>query len=264
MLNWAIFERIFVPSRSRDSLFADLSVILKTTCESLLDSNSSIVSELFCREFVALDKAQCASLGGGLFAFVVEPTSTGEVLLGPWGGLQISVNYLATPEDIEAYGALSRLAFQVLKNVEGSSAPQTGCDDPLNEECIQSSCPDLYVRFFDFVHNTMRLLDPAGAKTYPECTVSSVTPPWFEPVITESNNNDATTGALLGETMITPQHFAGTAAVGRVLDRNFQVMGTGGLYVADGSAIPKTARVNPMATVMMVGRLAALKYLQKQ
>ena len=66
-------------------------------------------------------------------------------------------------------------------------------------------------------------------------------------------------GAVLGESaIISPHHFAGTARVGDVVNEEFKVKGVKKLYVADASVIPKTPRVNTMATAMMVRSLLFL------
>lgn len=275
LLNWVSFERIFLPSRLRNAWYTNVVAATFQGCASWLESDLYAwlgIAGPICSIFEPLYQAQCPRRTGGLFAFVSEPTSLGQVTLGPGGELQIRSNYLTTSADVEAFGTLVRSAFQVLSSVQGDTAPQTGCRraeaDPVVDDptCVAaSSCPDIFVGLFDFIRGLLGLVDPAGADLIPQSTASSVTPSWIEPVVTDLALDDAAVGARLRESiLITPQHFAGTAAVGRVLDRHLQVIGVEGLYVADASAVPITTRVNLMATVMMVGRLAGLKFLEER
>ena len=267
LLNVLNFERLFVPSRLRNTWYANVAATVLQGCTHWLESDFYSWLGLagpICHLLEPLYQARCTRRNGGLFALVSEPQSLGSVTLGPGGDLQISVNYLTTAADVEAFGTLVRTSFQVLSSVQGVTAPQSGCRND-DDQCVASlSCPDMFVGLLDFVRNMVRLVDPVGANQIPDSPASSVTPPWIEPVVTSAALDDAAVGQQLrNTTLVTPQHFAGTAAVGRVLDRNFQVVGVEGLYVADASAIPKTTRVNPMATVMMVGRLAGIKFLEE-
>ncbi|PFH32923.1 GMC oxidoreductase [Besnoitia besnoiti] len=56
-------------------------------------------------------------------------------------------------------------------------------------------------------------------------------------------------------------HHAGTAAMGTVVDDFFRVKGLDGLSVVDASVLPQITRGNPTATLLMMGRYAALKKL---
>jgi GMC oxidoreductase len=72
--------------------------------------------------------------------------------------------------------------------------------------------------------------------------------------------SDKEIGEKAKSVIISPHHFAGTASVGKVVDSNLKVIGVNGLYVADASALPRTTRVNSMASAMMIGRLAGINF----
>ena len=71
---------------------------------------------------------------------------------------------------------------------------------------------------------------------------------------------DQQIGIKAKKEILSPHHFAGTAAIGRVVDNQLKVMGVEGLYIADASALPSTPRVNSMASAMMIGRLAGSSF----
>lgn len=49
-------------------------------------------------------------------------------------------------------------------------------------------------------------------------------------------------------------HTYGSAPMGRVVDDKFQVMGVNGLSIVDASVLPQLTRMNPVYTVMALGR----------
>ena len=59
-------------------------------------------------------------------------------------------------------------------------------------------------------------------------------------------------------------HPIGTAALGRVLDRNFGVHGVRGLYVVDASAMPSLPSANIHSAVVVRAEAAAEKILENQ
>jgi choline dehydrogenase-like flavoprotein len=75
--------------------------------------------------------------------------------------------------------------------------------------------------------------------------------------------DDYELGEALRETVFSSYHYAGTARFGSVIDSRFKVKGTEGLYVADSSALPKSTRVNAMATTVAIGRLAGVSALEE-
>ncbi|CAI0404163.1 unnamed protein product, partial [Linum tenue] len=56
------------------------------------------------------------------------------------------------------------------------------------------------------------------------------------------------------DTVMTIWHYHGGCQVGKVVDRDYRVVGVDGLRVIDGSTFLKSPGTNPQATVMMLGR----------
>ncbi|KAH0889156.1 hypothetical protein HID58_051585 [Brassica napus] len=61
------------------------------------------------------------------------------------------------------------------------------------------------------------------------------------------------------DTVMTIWHYHGGCQVGRVVDKNYKVLGIDGLRVIDGSTFLKSPGTNPQATVMMLGRYMGQK-----
>ncbi|KEP64942.1 UNVERIFIED_CONTAM: GMC oxidoreductase [Hammondia hammondi] len=59
-------------------------------------------------------------------------------------------------------------------------------------------------------------------------------------------------------------HHAGTAEMGVVVDNLFRMRGVDGLSIVDASVLPQISRGNPTATLLTIGRYAALKKLEAQ
>lgn len=49
-------------------------------------------------------------------------------------------------------------------------------------------------------------------------------------------------------------HTYGSAPMGKVVDDKFQVMGVNGLSIVDASVLPQLTRMNPVYTIMALGR----------
>ena len=56
------------------------------------------------------------------------------------------------------------------------------------------------------------------------------------------------------DTTMTIYHYHGGCQVGKVVDKNYKVIGIDALRVIDGSTFLKSPGTNPQATVMMLGR----------
>ncbi|KQK16886.1 (R)-mandelonitrile lyase-like isoform X2 [Brachypodium distachyon] len=73
-----------------------------------------------------------------------------------------------------------------------------------------------------------------------------------------STNNTAVAD-FCRRTVTTLWHYHGGCVVGKVVDRDFRVIGTRALRVVDGSTFSVTPGTNPQATVMMMGRYVGQK-----
>ncbi|XP_047337949.1 protein HOTHEAD [Impatiens glandulifera] len=66
------------------------------------------------------------------------------------------------------------------------------------------------------------------------------------------------------ETVMTIWHYHGGCQVGRVVDRDYKVIGIDALRVIDGSTFNYSPGTNPQATVMMLGRYMGLNILEER
>ncbi|CAD6243012.1 unnamed protein product [Miscanthus lutarioriparius] len=66
------------------------------------------------------------------------------------------------------------------------------------------------------------------------------------------------------DTVMTIWHYHGGCQVGRVVDRNYKVLGVEALRVIDGSTFNASPGTNPQATVMMLGRYMGVKLLKER
>ncbi|CAA7032199.1 unnamed protein product [Microthlaspi erraticum] len=64
------------------------------------------------------------------------------------------------------------------------------------------------------------------------------------------------------DTVMTMYHYHGGCQVGKVVDKNYKVLGIDSLRVIDGSTFLKSPGTNPQATVMMLGRYMGQKILR--
>ncbi|KAJ0261769.1 Glucose-methanol-choline [Hirschfeldia incana] len=66
------------------------------------------------------------------------------------------------------------------------------------------------------------------------------------------------------DTVMTVWHYHGGCQVGKVVDKNYKVLGIDALRVIDGSTFLKSPGTNPQATVMMLGRYMGQKILKER
>nr|CAB3447515.1 unnamed protein product [Digitaria exilis] len=66
------------------------------------------------------------------------------------------------------------------------------------------------------------------------------------------------------DTVMTIWHYHGGCHVGRVVDRDYRVLGVDALRVIDGSTFNASPGTNPQATVMMLGRYMGVKLLRER
>lgn len=141
-------------------------------------------------------------------------------------------------DDQEAFGAGIRAAFEIKVSITGPSAPVQPCNGG-------SDCEDTCADYFGN-------LEDASSPN------SVVFPKWIESAV--DTMSDRELGQRFKRAIISPHHFAGTASVGKVVNSDLKVIGVEGLFIADASILPRTPRVNTMASVVMVGHLAGMAF----
>jgi GMC oxidoreductase len=254
------FERSLFPTTFRDSPLSELATKIIRVC-----SEEKLFKTPLCAPFLPLRNAGCLAQVASIAALVSDPSSEGNVTLGPKGELQVECNYLSNRRDIEALGAHLRRSFNILTSMTGPSAPQQPCDKEDGPFCPLQTCPDIFQLFLGLLDSVLRVLNPAGAEDFvylKDVPPSAVFPPTVEWGINQGLD-DYELGKQESTGIVSPHHFAGTARFGSVIDTKFKVKGTEGLYVADASALPRTTRGNTAATTMAIGRLAGVSALQE-
>ena len=199
----------------------------------------------------------------GISIEVSNPTSKGRVSFTWLGALQVDGGYLSTDEDIEALGFAVRSSFHQLQARSDPLSLQRPCEDPNDDVCLEQSCPDINAGLLKLSKNVLNFLNQATANAIPDAPASFISPNFFEQFIASTDNN-LELGKLLKQWIIAGYHYCGTNSIGAVVDENLKVIGAEGLYLADASVIPQTTRVNSMATVLMVGRRAGVKFLHER
>jgi hypothetical protein len=262
LLAW---ERNFVPTSLRNSLFASSASSLLTFCprniqDPLIDA---IGTSPFCKQIERIMAAECNARSFGYATLAAEPTSRGSVTMDVSGELVVTVNYMRTSNDRKALGKAARVAFDMLTSHTGPTAPQRPCVNTSDQQCMSQSCPDLLAGFESFAKNMLKVTMPRRAKKIKSARASVAFPQFLEQALADKANDDAAIGDLLSDEIFAAHHFAGTSAVGNVLGNEFNVLGVDGLFVVDASALRTTPRVNPMATTMALGRLAGLRAVRE-
>jgi choline dehydrogenase-like flavoprotein len=254
------FEKSLFPTTLRDGPLAELASKIIRVC-----SEEKLFKTPLCAPFLPLRNAGCLATVASIAAMVSDPSSEGNVTLGPKGELHIDCNYLSNREDVEALGAHLRSSFNILTSMTGPSAPQQPCDKEDGPSCPLQTCPDIFKLFLGLLASVLSVLNPKGAEDI--AFLKDVPPSAVFPPSIEWGINQGLTDYEIGQQertgIISPHHFTGTARFGSVIDTRFKVKGTEGLYVADASALPRTTRGNTGATTMAIGRLAGVSTLEE-
>jgi choline dehydrogenase-like flavoprotein len=258
MLLLASWQRNFVPVSLRNSWFANAAVQLIDFCDRNIDDEPT--PNVACNAMVPLVRAGCYKNIVGVANLISEPTSRGSVMVEN-GRVKVDVNYLSTDLDLQAFGATVRTGHEVMSSFTGRTALQQPCADKTDRRCMKQSCPELIKDYVDYTYNTLRVAMPGQASKMRLAPASMLYPQFVEPALADENNDDLAIGKIVRDDIFAAHHFAGTAAVGTVVDssKDFAVIGVEGLYVVDASMLKTTTRCNPMATVMALGHIAGLQ-----
>ncbi|KAG1367632.1 protein HOTHEAD [Cocos nucifera] len=83
-------------------------------------------------------------------------------------------------------------------------------------------------------------------------------------LIPKHTNDTTSIEQFCRDTVITIWHYHGGCHVGKVVDRDYRVLGITGLRVVDSSIFANSPGTNPQATVMMLGRYMGVKILRER
>ncbi|KAM7480683.1 hypothetical protein LguiA_028896 [Lonicera macranthoides] len=84
------------------------------------------------------------------------------------------------------------------------------------------------------------------------------------PQLPADQSSDLLMAEFCRRTVSTIWHYHGGCLVGRVVDRNFRVIGVDALRVVDGSTFTISPGTNPQATLLMLGRYVGMKILRER
>ncbi|XP_057978456.1 protein HOTHEAD [Malania oleifera] len=83
-------------------------------------------------------------------------------------------------------------------------------------------------------------------------------------LIPKHTNDTKSLEQFCRDTVITIWHYHGGCHVGKVVDRDYKVLGIDRLRVIDGSTFSESPGTNPQATVLMMGRYMGVKMLRER
>ncbi|KAK1281757.1 Protein HOTHEAD [Acorus calamus] len=82
-------------------------------------------------------------------------------------------------------------------------------------------------------------------------------------LIPKQTNDTKSVEQFCKDTVVTIWHYHGGCQVGKVVGKDYRVVGVNGLRVVDGSTFIGSPGTNPQATVMMLGRYVGVKILRE-
>ena len=248
-----------VPVFARNFFAIDLIFVFTDFCQTEVESEAPAA---LCDGFANQVENGCDTTTGITVA-VSSPSSKGRVTVDRKGRPKVDGGYLSTNDDLEALAIGARSAYQQLVARKDPVALQRPCEDPGDETCVAQSCPDILAGLLKLSKDTLTFLNPEIAAAIPAAPASIISPNFFEQYIMSTDDN-LLLGKALSQWVTGGYHYCGTNGIGKVVDANLKVIGANGLYVADASVIPSTPRVNSMATVLMIGRRAGVKFIEER
>ncbi|KAJ1398105.1 Glucose-methanol-choline oxidoreductase, N-terminal [Sesbania bispinosa] len=174
----------------------------------------------------ALDQA--AFQGGFILEKIMGPLSTGHLELrtrNPNDNPIVTFNYFQDPRDLE-------------RCVQGLSTV---------EKIIESKA------FSPFKYENM-----------PVSMLLNITASSPVNLLPKHTNSSLSLEQFCRDTVMTIWHYHGGCQVGKVVDRDYKVLGVDALRVIDGSTFNYSPGTNPQATVMMLGRYMGVKILRER
>ncbi|CEM11301.1 unnamed protein product [Vitrella brassicaformis CCMP3155] len=217
---------------------------------SQVDTNVTVPEQ--CNEQEA-NVSTCAIQGVSLLTWVTEPLSRGRVTLRENGTTLIDPKYFDAPRDRQAAGLAIKESLRLLSSDPMKAITQNGED----------SCFDADLFRKGMVKTSLGLIFPPSKYAKPGAELQ-LFPPGINATLMEAGESPEALEEVftaVGEHLyLSIWHYCGTVAMGTLIEGDdFLLTGTSNLHVVDASVIPAVTRVNPMATVMMLGRYAGVQ-----
>ncbi|XP_028767515.1 protein HOTHEAD-like isoform X2 [Neltuma alba] len=125
------------------------------------------------------------------------------------------------------------------------------------ERCVEG------VRMIERVIES-KALSPFTYHNMPQELLANLSSRWPANLLPKHVNSATPLEEFCRNTVMTIWHYHGGCQVGRVVDRDYKVIGVDSLRVIDGSTFNYSPGTNPQATVMMLGRYMGLKMLTQR
>ena len=223
--------RFILPPRFRDTFIADRVISLLRNC-------SKNNHNLLCRMLEPV--RECFGRMRAIFYFTSEIHSRGKITYDN-GRLSVRANYLQDPKDYQQAIAGSQLLSDVIRS---------GRLDDHAELDGNNSCPMKMFSALNLVIGGFGVDLPIADGGKKIAT--------FPPVLPSSDPE-----AFVNTYMSSIWHWGGSAALGSVVDSNFNVNGISSLKIVDASVLPVMTRMNPLSELITLGYYAGEKILQE-
>ncbi|KAK1311842.1 Protein HOTHEAD [Acorus calamus] len=138
---------------------------------------------------------------------------------------------------------------------------------PRASTATTASCPPrcVYaVRTIEKIVHTGSFADLAADDEYPMEVLLNMSVRANVNFVPKHTNDTKSVEQFCRDTVITIWHYHGGCQVGKVVGKDYRVVGVDGLRVVDGSTFVSSPGTNPQATVMMMGRYVGVKILRER
>ncbi|KAK1298555.1 Protein HOTHEAD [Acorus calamus] len=120
------------------------------------------------------------------------------------------------------------------------------------------------VRTIEKIVHTGSFADLAADDEYPMEVLLNMSVRANVNFVPKHTNDTKSVEQFCRDTVITIWHYHGGCQVGKVVGKDYRVVGVDGLRVVDGSTFVSSPGTNPQATVMMIGRYVGVKILRER
>ncbi|XP_039142628.1 protein HOTHEAD-like isoform X1 [Dioscorea cayenensis subsp. rotundata] len=114
------------------------------------------------------------------------------------------------------------------------------------------------------IAKTRPVIELMGNLSYTDEMLLNMSVNLFPNLIPKSGNETKSLPEFCKRTVTTLWHYHGGCIVGKVVDKDYKIIGVGNLRVGDSSLFVESPGTNPQATVMMLGRMMGVKMITER